>query len=207
MSSLWTHGFLLHAALAGGLAFLLACLPLRVVDAAMIGWCAHVLAHACLLCRHLWCATPEQMRRRAEALAEGRRTVLVAALLATAVAAAVLVAELVLDREAAAWERVLAVVAIVLSWCHVHALFAQEYAHEYWHREQGLGFTGGDGTPEFSDFLYVAVTIGTAAQISDTETTSTSMRRAVTLHSLVAFAFNAVILAAGVNLLAGLAGE
>ncbi|MFL1464027.1 DUF1345 domain-containing protein [Roseococcus sp. DSY-14] len=207
MSKIWTHGFLLHAALAGGLAFLLAWAVLRTMDAVMVGWCVHVLTHGALLWRHLWCATSEKMRHRAAALAEGRRTVLLAALLAAAVAAGVLVAELVGDRGARPWERVLAVVAIALSWCHVHALFAQEYAHEYWHHEQGLGFTGGDGTPEFSDFLYVAVTIGTSAQISDTETTSTSIRRAVTLHSLVAFAFNAVILAAGVNVLAGLAGE
>lgn len=207
MRTLWTHGFLLHAALAGLLAFLAAWAVLRLMDAAMIGWCVHVLAHGWLLWRHLWCASPEAMRRRAATLAEGRRTVLVAALLAAAIAAAVLVGELVLDRDAAPWERALAVIAILLAWCHVHALFAQDYAHEYWHRDEGLGFTGGDGTPEFSDFLYVAVTVGTSAQISDTETTTPAMRRLVTLHSLVAFAFNAVILAAGVNVLAGLAGK
>ncbi len=207
MRTLWTHGFILHAALAGLLAFLAAWMLLRAVDAVMIGWCAHVLAHGWMLWRHLWCAPPEAMRARAATLAEGRRTVLVAALAAAAIAAAVLVGELVLDQDAAPWERALAVVSILLAWCHVQALFAQDYAHEYWHREQGLGFTGGDGTPEFSDFLYVAVTVGTSAQISDTETTTPAMRRLVTLHSLVAFAFNAVILAAGVNVLAGLAGR
>ncbi len=207
MRTLWTHGFLLHAALIGLLAFLAAWAVLRAMDAVMIGWCAHVLTHAWLLWKHLWCASPEAMRRRAATLAEGRRTVLLAALLASAIAAAVLVGELVLDKDAATWERVLAVLAILLAWCHVHALFAQDYAHEYWRRDEGLGFTGGDGTPEFSDFLYVAVTIGTSAQISDTETTTPEMRRLVTLHSLVAFAFNAVILAAGVNVLAGLAAE
>jgi len=207
LASLWRHGVLLHAALAGLGTFLLAWTVLRAMDAVMIGWCVHVLVHGWLLWRHLWCASADAMRERARALAEGRRTVLLAALLAAAVAAAVLVGELVMDRDAAAWERALAVVAILLAWCHVHALFAQDYAHEYWKRDEGLGFTGDDGMPAFSDFLYVAITVGTSAQISDTETTTPQMRRLVTLHSLVAFAFNAVILAAGVNVLAGLAGE
>ena len=201
---LWKNGFLLHAVLVGLAAFAAALPLLRSMDALMIGWCAHVLAHGWMLRRHLWDASPEAMRRRARAMAEGRRTVLLAALVSAGVAAAVLVAELVFDTDAKLWERVLAVVAILLAWCHVQALFAQDYAHEYWQRDDGLGFTGGDGTPEFSDFLYVAVTVGTSAQISDTETTTPEMRRLVTLHSLVAFAFNAVILAAGVNVLASL---
>jgi uncharacterized membrane protein len=100
----------------------------------------------------------------------------------------------------------LAILAIMLSWFYVHLLFAQDYAHEYWMQERGIEFPGGDGTPEFSEFLYFAFTIGMTFQVSDVTTSSAGMRRLVLIHGLVAFAFNAVILAATVNIVAGGAG-
>lgn len=200
------NGFLLQSLAGGALLWLaLKLLGLSTMDAVMFAWCAHVLVHGTWVWRHFGCATPERMRRRAEAMAEGRRTLLSIALLAACVALGTVVAELVMQREAAAWERVLAVATIILSWCHVHLIFAQDYAHEYWVRDEGFDFHGGDGTPEFSEFCYVALTVGTTTQVSDTGTTTPAMRRLVMLHAAVAFAFNAVILASSVNVLAGLA--
>lgn len=200
------NGFLFQS-LAGGalLWFALKLAGLSVMDALMFAWCAHVLVHGVWVWRRLGCAPPEEMRRRAQEMAEGRRTVLAIALLAASVALATVVAELVIQKEAALWERVLAVATIILSWCHVHLLFAQDYAHEYWTRDEGLDFPGGDGTPEFSEFCYVALMVGITSQVSDTKTTTPAMRRLVMLHAAMAFAFNAVILASSVNVLAGLA--
>jgi uncharacterized membrane protein len=202
------NGFLFQS-LAGGLLLWLALklVGLSTMDALMFSWCAHVLVHGTWLWRRLACAEPDEMRRRAQEMAEGRRTVLAIALLAASVAIATVVAELVMQKQAAAWERALAVATIILSWCHVHLLFAQDYAHEYWTGDEGLDFPGGDGTPEFSEFCYVALMVGTTSQVSDTKTTTPAMRRLVMLHASVAFAFNAVILASSVNVLAGLAGE
>ena len=73
--------------------------------------------------------------------------------------------------------------------------------------DRGLDFPDGDGTPEFSEFCYVALTVGTTSQVSDTGTTTPAMRRLVMLHVKVAIAFNAVILASSINVLAGLAGK
>ncbi len=70
--------------------------------------------------------------------------------------------------------------------------------------EGGLVFPGGDGTPEFTEFLYLAFTIGMTFQVSDVTTGTPRMRRLVLLHGLVAFAFSAMILAATVNIVAGL---
>ena len=200
------HGFLFQSLAGGALLWLaLKLAGLSFMDALMFAWCAHVLAHGTWAWRRLACASPEAMRSRAQAMAEGRGTVLAIALLAASVALATVVAELVMQKEAAAWERALAVATIILSWCHVHLLFAQDYAHEYWVRDEGLDFPGGDGTPEFSEFCYVALTVGSTSQVSDTGTTTPAMRRLVMLHAAVAFAFNAVILASSVNVLAGLA--
>lgn len=70
--------------------------------------------------------------------------------------------------------------------------------------EGGLVFPGGDGTPEFTEFLYLAFTIGMTLQVSEVTTSTPRMRRLVLLHGLVAFALNAMILAATVNIVAGL---
>jgi uncharacterized membrane protein len=55
-------------------------------------------------------------------------------------------------------------------------------------------------------FLYFATVIGMTAQTADTGITTTQMRRIVLLHSIVAFFFNTVIVAAAVNLAVSLGG-
>jgi len=70
--------------------------------------------------------------------------------------------------------------------------------------EGGLVFPGGDGKPVITEFLYLAFTIGMTFQVSDVTTSTPRMRRLVLLHGLVGFAFNAMILAATVNIVAGL---
>ena len=64
------NGFLLQSLAGGALLWLaLKLLGLSTMDALMFAWCAHVLMHGTWVWRHLGCATPERMRRRAEAMA------------------------------------------------------------------------------------------------------------------------------------------
>jgi uncharacterized membrane protein len=194
------HGFTLQGLFCGLLIFLLLwALGLSLEIAAMLGWSAHVLIYATLLLRRLGEATAETMRARARKMSEGRGAITALSVGAAASSLLFLVVR---------WEGLggpIAILAILLSWIYVHLLFAQDYAHEYWMLEKGLVFPGGDGTPEFSEFLYLAFTIGMTFQVSDVTTDSPAMRRLVMLHGLVAFAFNAVILAATVNIVAAAA--
>ena len=195
------HGFTLQGLGMGLAVFLL----LRVLGlpwemAAMLGWSAHILTYAALVLHRLAEAPPDAMRSRARGMTEGRA--MVTGLSVLAAGASLLF--LVLRCEGLGG--VVAILAIILSWFYVHLLFAQDYAHEYWMQESGLVFPGGDGTPEFAEFLYFAFTIGMTLQVSDVTTDSPAMRRLVLMHGLVAFAFNAVILAAAVNIVAGAAG-
>ncbi len=172
----------------------------RWETAAMLGWSGHVLTHAGLLLHRLGNAPPAAMRQRAREMVEGRTAVTGLSVLTAGASLLFLVLR---------WDGLgggLAILAIMLSWFYVHLLFAQDYAHEYWMQERGIEFPGGDGTPEFSEFLYFAFTIGMTFQVSDVTTSSAGMRRLVLIHGLVAFAFNAVILAATVNIVAGGAG-
>lgn len=195
------RGFTLQAAGVGVALFLMLALAgLSLETAAMLGWSAHVVTYAALLLRRLGGAPPEAMRSRAQDVVEGRAVVTGLSVLAAGASLLFLVLR---------WQGldgVFSILAIILSWFYVHLLFAQDYAHEYWAQESGIAFPGGDGTPEFSEFLYFAFTIGMTFQVSDVTTTSPGMRRLVLIHGLVAFAFNAVILAATVNIVAGAAG-
>ncbi|MGH6968769.1 MAG: DUF1345 domain-containing protein [Stellaceae bacterium] len=101
--------------------------------------------------------------------------------------------------------------AVVASWTLTHTIFALHYAHLYYGDnplEKGEQDRGGlkfpeEGTPDFWDFLYFSFVVGMTCQVSDVQVTSRHMRRMTLGHGVLAFFFNAVILALAVNFIAG----
>ena len=168
----------------------------------LLGWDAGVLLYLILALRTACRLTPEGVRQQAEAMDEGASTVSTATVLAAMMALAGVVLELNAARESA-WSAALAGCTVILSWSFIHVLFAHRYAHEQALRG-GLIFPG-EENPDFLECLYVSFTVGMTAQVSDVTTNSSQMRRLVLFHALVAFAFNAIVVAATVNLAAGLA--
>lgn len=99
----------------------------------------------------------------------------------------------------------LGVLSVVLSWFVVHTLYTTRYARLYYTGEPGgINFHQSE-PPCFADFAYVGFTVGATFQVSDTDLSSSEMRRTVLRHTLLSYLFGAVIIAATVNLLAGLA--
>ena len=94
---------------------------------------------------------------------------------------------------------------VLLSWMFAQVLFALHHAHQHCGDGAGVAFAGND-RPDFGEFLDFAFTIDMTFQVSDATTCTRAIRRMVTLHALMSFLFNAVILAAAVNLAAALAG-
>ena len=99
---------------------------------------------------------------------------------------------------------------LLLSWLATHILFAMRYAHEYYTTspgnekvDGGLEFPG-DDTPDYWDFTYFALVLGMTFQVSDVQITSRKFRRLATVHGLVGFLFNTVIVALTVNIAASL---
>jgi uncharacterized membrane protein len=98
----------------------------------------------------------------------------------------------------------LGIASVALSWTVVHTVFTLSYARLY--------YTGGDGgvdfqqddPPRYSDFAYMAFTIGMTFQVSDTSLQDNSFRRAALRQSLLSYVFGAGILATTVNLVANL---
>jgi uncharacterized membrane protein len=87
----------------------------------------------------------------------------------------------------------------------IHTIFTLSYARLFYDHDQG-GVDFNQATPPaYSDFAYLAFTVGMTFQVSDTAVTSRAMRATVLRHALVSYLFGAVILAMTINLLAGLA--
>jgi uncharacterized membrane protein len=97
-----------------------------------------------------------------------------------------------------------AVATVVISWLVIHTVFATRYVRLYYDQGGGIDFHQSD-PPSFRDFAYVAFTIGTTFQVSDTDLTCSRMRMVAMQHQLLSFLFGTVLIAAFVNLIAGLA--
>jgi uncharacterized membrane protein len=99
---------------------------------------------------------------------------------------------------------VLGVVAVILSWAVVNTVFALKYARLY--------YSGGDGgidfhqdqPPAYSDFAYLAFTVGMSFAVSDTEPAGTEIRKTALGHALLSYLFGTVVIAVAVNLVTNL---
>ena len=96
---------------------------------------------------------------------------------------------------------ILGVVAMIMSWMLLQAGYARRYVGMF-RRGGGLVFPE---TPEPSavDFVYFAVTIGTAFSVSDVLVTTARMRWHVLVHSTISFFYNAAVVAFALSMFAG----
>jgi len=86
----------------------------------------------------------------------------------------------------------------------VHTLFTTTYARAYFSADDGGIAFNMDRTPVWSDFAYLAFTVGMTFQVSDTDLQTSLLRRIALRHMLISYLFGAVIIAVTINLVAGL---
>jgi uncharacterized membrane protein len=92
---------------------------------------------------------------------------------------------------------------IMLSWAFIQTMFALHYAHEFYaeHHKTGGGLIfPRDPEPTYWNFVYFAFAIDTATQVSDVEIRSKRIRRTVTVHGIVSFFFNVMVIALTIGL-------
>ena len=97
-----------------------------------------------------------------------------------------------------------AVASVMASWAVIHTVFTLRYARVYYDGTDGGANFHDDEPPAYSDFAYLAFTIGMTYQVSDTELNTRAFRRSVLRHSLLSYLFGTVIVALTINLVAGL---
>jgi uncharacterized membrane protein len=172
-----------------------------------------------LLCLTLFHdATPDRMQANALAQEEGEWTLFWLVVVGATASFTAIIGEFGTMKSDTGTDRGLKVALVaatlMLSWMLTHAVFALRYAHEFYSRtgnpmapeggiDGGLEFPKEDH-PDYWDFFYFSAVLGMTFQVSDVQITSRKLRRLATLHGLLGFVFNTVIVALTVNLASGL---
>jgi uncharacterized membrane protein len=156
----------------------------------------------------------DRMPADAAAQQEGEWTIFWLTVAAVAFSFAAIISEFADTKAMAPAQRnlhvILVAVTLFVSWLMTHTSFAFRYAHEYYeHDPAGKGNVGGlefpgEKRPDYLDFMYFALVLGMTFQVSDVQITSRNFRRLASVHGLLSFLFNTIILALTVNIAAGL---
>jgi uncharacterized membrane protein len=178
--------------------------------APLIGWDALALTYACLTWWLICPLNAGQTARRATRHDPTRAVSYV--LLLTAALASLLAVGLVLfgasrsGGTARGLRVALGVGSVVVSWTMVHTIYTLRYATTYYSDPSGGVNFNQPSPPTYREFASVAFTIGMTFQVADTALTTTVIRRTAFFHALMSYSLATVILAATVNLIAGLNG-
>jgi uncharacterized membrane protein len=187
-------------------------LDLRWGTRILAGWNVGVAIYLVLTLSMMWRADVARIRRRASEQDEGATFILLLSIVATFASLIAVVFALGGAKQGsqggATAHALLAFVTILLSWAFVHTIFSFHYAHEYY-GERGDGEIGGlhfpdDDEPDYRDFLYFSLIIGMTSQVSDVAISSKIIRRVASIHGVLSFFFNLVVLALTVNMVANL---
>lgn len=171
----------------------------------LLGWTATGLLYCLITWISIGRMTPDETAEHATREVPGGwgvHLLLTCAALASLAGIAVLILKPPASRLDAAGVSLLVIIA---SWTTVQTLHALRYAREYYLSGGGVDFHT-PTPPSYLDFAYMAFTVGMSFAISDTDLTTTAMRRIALWHAMLAYLFGTVFVAALVNILASLAG-
>jgi len=182
---------------------------LSVVATWRVGLLAGWMAAAATFVTWMWLtiARMDAASTRAHAGREDSgRAVTDTALLAAALASLGAVAVLLLGNASIGKlaEAAISLASVVLAWTTVHTMYTTRYARMYYGGEVGGIDFNGTEPPRYTDFAYLAFTIGMTYQVSDTALRSTEIRAAALRQSLLSYVFGTGIIAAMINLVVGL---
>ena len=175
----------------------------------LVSWTVTVAVLLAWVWRMSWPQDAAGTKRLAEQESRTRSTdlwLLAAAIVSLAVVVVALV-QSSSQRDATAVASVLlSVLSVVLSWALVNTVYAFKYARLYYLDEPdrgGIDFKQ-DAPPAYSDFAYLAFTVGMSFAVSETEPTATHTRRVALGHALLSYAFGTGVLAVAINLVTNL---
>ena len=190
----------------------------RPATSALVGWDTAALWFVLTTYHALLFDDSETMRRRAAEEDENRGVFFSLILSAVIASLAAIVMALKEGKAGSAVHDLLgpgvvlflSAATLILSWLVVQGLFTLHYAHRWIGGTEGdrsmaggIQFVG-DAPTTYRDFLYVAVCIGATSQGSDFGIANTRFRTLVTIHALLSFLFNTMVLALGINIIASL---
>ena len=178
----------------------------------MIGWNTFSLCMIIMTWITFKITTPAEIRKQA-GVQDSSRVVIFTMVLISTFASFMAVFLLLISKDKATefLDIPVAVSGMAFSWFLVHSIFAMRYAHIFYGDHEtkpdapagGLNFPD-DEKPGYLDFAYFSFVLGMTFQVSDVEVTSKRLRKLALLHGILSFAFNTVIVALTINVIAGL---
>ncbi len=185
----------------------------RLTTASLIGWNTCALLYLAMAMETMFNASRERMQKRAQLHDDGEWVILLLSVIAAILSFIAIIGELATTKDAAGWLKGMHIglsgLTLLTSWAFIHTAFAFHYAHGYYSRDDHaagnpcLIFPGTD-QPHYTDFLYFAFIIGTSGQTADVGFATTAIRRTGTIHCVLAYLFNATVLALMINIAASL---
>jgi uncharacterized membrane protein len=175
----------------------------------LVSWTVTVAVLLAWVWRKSWPQDPRGTKRLAEHEGTSRSTdvwLLAAAVASLAVVVVALVQSSGQRNATAVASVLLSVLSVALSWALVNTVYAFKYARLYYVDEpdqKGIDFKQED-PPTYSDFAYLAFTVGMSFAVSETEPTSTRIRKVALGHALFSYLFGTGVLAVAINLVTNL---
>ena len=93
---------------------------------------------------------------------------------------------------------------VFMTWGMLHLMYAARYAHLYYAAPVGGIDFNSDEPPSYRDFFYFSYNLGMTFQVSDNNVSTSAYRSVILRHCLLSYVFGTVILAATINLVAGI---
>ncbi|MGR0161339.1 DUF1345 domain-containing protein [Paenarthrobacter nitroguajacolicus] len=200
---------------AGALAFAVTGASGNWVDAPAVAWAVAALVYVSWVWLVVARLDPAETEHHATSEDPSRGVtdllILIANLASLAAVAAVIVNSHTEGTGSRLSSAALALTCVGLSWMLVQTLFTLRYAELYYSRDNRAGGEVGgisfnqDRPPQYTDFAYLATSLGMTYQVSDTNLGNHTIRLEALKHSLLSYLFGTVILAVTINLVIGLA--
>lgn len=208
MKTLGANRRLLVAAVVGSIAAAAASSVAPWQVAALLGWAGAAVAFLALAARVI---SLDAGQTQALARSEDPSALAADVTLIVAAAASLVGVGMVLQKASDAYGgskllfTLLGVVSVALAWTVVQTIYTLRYARLYYDAATPVGIDfNNEEPPDYHDFAYLAFTVGMTYQVSDTNITSRTVRRAVLRHALLSFGFATAFIAVLINVVGGL---
>jgi uncharacterized membrane protein len=173
----------------------------------LVAWIVATLVVLTWVWRIIWPQDAAGTERLAEGEARSRTTdtaVLAAALVSLGAIVLAIVQSSSAGGASAVAAVLLSLVGAILSWALVNTVFALKYARLYYlDADGGIDFKQPD-PPTYSDFAYLAFTVGMTFGTPETELTDRDLRKTALGHALLSYLFGTGVVAVAVNLVTNL---
>ena len=177
----------------------------------LVGWCTAGVAALVWVWRICWPKDSAGTERLAREESSTRVTddAIVAACLASIAAVAVSVIQSGNRGDPVSIALViLGVLGTMVAWALVNTVYAFKYARMYFVDHHGSGFDFNQASsPTYSDFAYLAFTIGMSYGVSEVEPNAVGTRRKALMHALLSYFFGTVLIAVSINLVTSLGSQ